>query len=134
MNKNSGVIKVRRIFSNELKKQIVKDIEDGKRSVGQTAKEYSVANNSVYRWVEKFSHNLQRGTVLVMQKKSEAHQKEELLKKIKELEAALGRKQLELEVKEKIIEYASEELGVDIKKKFATGLSDTSEKKKGKEK
>ena len=64
-----------------------------------------------------------------MQKKSEANQKDELLKKIKDLEAALGRKQLELEVKEKIIEIASSELGVDIKKKYATKLSDSSGKK-----
>jgi hypothetical protein len=69
-----------------------------------------------------------------MQKKSEATQKGELLKKIKELEAALGRKQLELEVKDKIIEFASEELGVDIKKKYSTGSPATSEKKSKDEK
>lgn len=127
-NKNV-VIQQRRIFSFALKKEIVRDIEKGKMTVQQTAREYSVTAEAVYRWIEKFSHNLQRGTILVMQKKSEANSKEELLKKIKELEAALGRKQLELEVREKIIEFASEELGVDIKKKYGTGSADTSEKK-----
>jgi transposase len=129
MSKNKPVIRQRRTFSKALKKDIVKDIEKGKASVVQTAREYSVSSNSIYRWIEEFSHNLHRGTVLVMQKKSEANQKEELLKKIKELEAALGRKQLELEVKEKIIEIASSELGVDIKKKYATGLLSGSGKK-----
>jgi transposase len=121
MSKNKIVIRQRRIFSNELKKEIISDIEKGKSSVSQSVREYSVSANTVYRWIEKFSHNLHRGTVLVMQKKSEANQKDELLKKIKELEAALGRKQLELEVKEKIIEIASAELGLDIKKKYASG-------------
>lgn len=129
MGNNNVVLRQRRIFSLELKKQIVRDIEKGKMSVYQSAREYSTSVNSIYTWIEKFSHNLHRGTVLVMQKKSEASSKEELLKKIKELESALGRKQLELEINEKIIEFASDELGVDIKKKFATGSSATSEKK-----
>lgn len=129
MGKNKIEIRQRRIFSTELKKQIVKDIERGKMSVLQASREYSTAVNTVYRWIEKFSHNLQRGTVLIMQNKSEASNKEELFKKIKELEAALGRKQLELEVKDKIIEFASAELGIDIKKKFDTGSSVTTEMK-----
>ena len=66
---------------------------------------------------------MQRGTILVMQKKSEANQRQALLGKIKELEAALGRKHLELEVKDKIIELASEALSVDIKKKYVTEWS-----------
>ena len=134
MGKSKTVIRQRRIFSVQLKKQIVKDIEQGKLTVMQASREYSATAHSVYRWLEKFSHNLHRGTTLVMQNKSEATNKAELLAKIKELEAALGRKQLELEVKEKIIEFASEELGVDIKKKYGTGLSVTSEKKSSKEK
>lgn len=129
MGKNKIEIRQRRIFSTDLKKQIIKDIERGKMSVTQVCREYSTSANSVYRWIEKFSHNLQRGTVLIVQNKSEANNKEELFKKIKELEAALGRKQLELEVKDKIIEFASAELGIDIKKKFDTGSSVTTERK-----
>ena len=120
MGKTTIVIRQRRIFSKELRKEIIRDIEQGKITVSQACREYSVGSTSIYRWIEKFSHNLQLGTVLVMQKKSEANQKEELLKKIKDLEAALGRKQLELEVQEKIIEIASAELGIDIKKKYVT--------------
>jgi len=123
MDKNKITIRQRRIFSKELKKSIVRDIEGGKMSVLQTSREYSIAANTVYRWIEKYSLNLQRGTILVMQKKSEANQRQALLGKIKELEAALGRKQMELEVKDKIIELASEALSVDIKKKYVTEWS-----------
>ena len=122
-------LRQRRIFSVDLKRQIVKDIETGKLSVVGTRREYGVSTSTVYRWIEKFSHSLHPGKVLVMQNKSEANQKDDLLKRIKELEAALGRKQLELEVKEKIIEFASEELGVDLKKKYGTGSPDSSEQK-----
>jgi transposase-like protein len=131
---NNVALRQRRIFSTELKKQIVRDIERGKLTVYQVSREYSIYPSSVYRWIEKFSHNLQRGTVLVMQKKSEASNKEALLKKIKELESALGRKQLELEINEKIIEFASDELGLDIKKKYGTESSGTIEKKSSSEK
>src|SRR6476620_11469922 len=129
MDKLKLQIRQRRIFSESLKKEIVRDIEIGKLSVIQTIREYSIGHGTVYRWIDKYSHNLQRGTVLVMQKKSEAAQKEELLKKIKELEAALGRKQFELEVKDKIIEIASEMFGVDIKKKYGEKSSTSSEEK-----
>jgi transposase len=129
MDKSKTQIRQRRIFSETLKREIVKDIEKGKCSVSQTAREYSVVRRSVYNWIEKYSHNLHQGTVLVMQKKSEATQKEELLKRIKELEAALGRKQLELEVNEKIIEIASKIYGEDIKKKLEQKLSISTEKK-----
>src|SRR4030095_10924446 len=118
MDKNKIQIRERRIFSEALKKEIIRDIEKGKLSVIQTIREYSIGHGTVYRWIDKYSHNLQRGTVLVMQKKSEATGKEELLARIKELEAALGRKQLEVEVKDKIIEIASEMFGGDIKKKY----------------
>jgi transposase-like protein len=126
MDKNKIIIRQRRIFSVELKKEIVKDIEKGKASVLQTSREYSVSANSVYKWIEKYSQNLHRGTILVMQKKSEANGKQELLLQIKDLEAALGRKQMEIEIKDKIIEFASEEFNVDIKKKYFTKLSNGS--------
>lgn len=129
MSKIKIEIRQRRIFSVTLKKQIVKEIESGKMSVIRASREYSTSTISIYRWIEKFSHNLQRGTVLIMQNKSEANNKDDLFKKIKELEAALGRKQLELEVKDKIIEFASAELGIDIKKKFDTGSSVSTERK-----
>lgn len=131
MGKINLDLKQRRVFSVPLKRGIVKEIEKGKFTVLQICREYSVCTRTVYRWIYRYSHNLQRGTVLVMQSKSEANGKEELIARIKELEAALGRKQLELEVKDKIIEVASEIYGEDIKKKFEGKLStSTGEKSK----
>ena len=40
-------------------------------------------------------------------------------KRIKDLEAALGRKQLEIDFLNKMIELGGEELGIDLKKKFS---------------
>lgn len=60
---------------------------------------------------------------MIVELKSEAYRSKELEKKIKDLEAALGRKQLEVEFLNKLIELASDDLGVDIKKKHHTQQS-----------
>ena len=51
-----------------------------------------------------------------MQDKSEAYRTKELEAQIKELQAALGRKQLEVDLLNKIIEKASVAYGSDFKK------------------
>lgn len=60
---------------------------------------------------------------MIVELKSEAYRSKELEKKIKDLEAALGRKQLEVEFLNKLIELASDDLGIDIKKKLHTQQS-----------
>jgi transposase len=54
-----------------------------------------------------------------VEEKSEAYRTKELEKHIKELEAALGRKQLEMDLLNKIIELANEEYGTDLKKNLS---------------
>lgn len=113
-----------RVFSEQVKRALVKDIESGKCSVSQACKELSVSMTSVYRWIGKYSRYLQNNKRLVVEDKSEAYQTEQLRKKILELEAALGRKQLELDLIYKVVELASEEYKTDIKKSFLkTALS-----------
>ena len=58
---------------------------------------------------------------------SEAQKTKELLQRVAELERIIGQKQLEIDFKEKMIELASDELGVDIKKKYNTKQSSGTE-------
>jgi hypothetical protein len=74
---------------------------------------------------------LQSGKKLVLQMESESYKSKELEKRIKELEAALGRKQLEVDFLNKMIEQGKKELGVDLKKKFSTPPSTGSGATKG---
>jgi transposase len=120
-----------RVFSESLKKKIVGDIEKGRASVSAVSREYSVSNASVYRWLNKYSRYLQSGKKLVLQMESESYKSKELEKRIKELEAALGRKQLEVDFLNKMIEQGKKELGVDLKKKFSTPPSTGSGATKG---
>jgi len=120
-----------RIFSEAIKKKVVKDIETGKVSVRGVSREYDVSNASVYRWLNKYSRHLQSGKKLVLQMDSEAYKSKELEKRILELEAALGRKQLEVDFLNKLIDKGKEELGVDLKKKSFTPPYDGSKETNG---
>jgi transposase-like protein len=123
----------RRTFSQELKLKVVKDIESGKATIAQVCREFSVSDVSVYKWLNKYSKFHKRGATLIVELKSEAYRSKELEKKVKDLEAALGRKQLEVELLDKIIELASDDLGIDIKKKNytqrSTGFASTQKKR-----
>ena len=48
---------------------------------------------------------------------------EELEQKVKELELAVGQKQIKIDYLEKMIDIAKEELDIDIKKNFSTPQS-----------
>ena len=114
--KSKVSLRPRRIFSDVLKKKIIRDIEAGKVNVLGVSREYQVSENAVYMWLNKFSANLHPSTTIVMQMDSEQYRTKELEKKIAELEAAVGRKQLEIDFLNKLIENADQEMGTDIKK------------------
>jgi len=116
-------LKPRRIFSDKLKKKIVKDIEQGKVSVPGASREYEVSTVAVYRWLKKFSTHLHPSTTLVMQMDSEQYRSKELEKKVAELEAALGRKQMEIDYLNKLIEIAGQDLDIDFKKNINMNAS-----------
>ena len=109
-----------RIFSEPLKRKIVKDIESGRAKVSAVLREYEVSHTAVYKWLKQYSSELKPSTKVVLQMESEGYKTKELKKKIKELEAALGRKQLEVEFLNQMLEQGKKELGVDLKKKFST--------------
>ncbi len=109
-----------RVFSDALKKKIVKDIESAKSSISAIGRHHGVSTTTLYRWLNKYSRNLHSGQKLVMQMDSEAYKTKELERRIMELEAALGRKQLEVDFLNQVFEQGKKELGIDLKKKFFT--------------
>lgn len=117
-----------RIFSDELRKQIVGQIERGEFTVSQVTREYQVSKPTVYNWLYRYSRNFKKGTRLVMEKDSQESTAQELRKRIKELEAALGRKSLEADLYRIIVEKASDEFRVDLKKNFGDQASESHQK------
>lgn len=109
-----------RVFSEAIKKKAVQDIETGRATVLAVSREYGTSFQTVYSWLNKYSRHLQSSRKVVIEMESEGYKTKELEKRIEDLEAALGRKQLEIDFLNKMIEKGKEELGVDLKKKFST--------------
>lgn len=126
--KNGYEIKLTRLFSEELRKQIVGQIERKELTVAQTMREYQVSKQAVYNWLYRYSRTLKKGTRMVMEKDSGEKTSQELRNRIKELEAALGRKSLEADLFRVIVDLASDEYKIDLKKTFGEQASSSPKK------
>jgi transposase len=109
-----------RIFSIELKKKLVEQIELKKLKVRDVVNLYQTTETSVYRWLKEFSTLKRTGTKMVVESESQETKVDKLLERIAELERHIGKKQLEIEFLDKVINICSEELGYDVKKKCTT--------------
>lgn len=119
MAKKSKIREVR-MFSEPFKKAVVKEYTSGNFSVGQLCKLHQLHSQNVYQWIYKYS-NISKPEKKIVELKESATQKlSNYEKRISELEQMLGRKQIELEYLEKIIEVAGDEFGVDLKKNTST--------------
>ena len=110
-----------RIFSEEFKREKVAQISAGEISIASFSKLWGVSQNTIYRWIYRYSPDHTKGTIMVVQKDSEAAKLVELQQKIAELERTVGQKQMVIDYQAKLIEIASKELEIDIKKNFNPG-------------
>jgi transposase-like protein len=115
--------KINRSFSEEFKKEKVRELERNISSVSDICKTYMVSRTSVYRWIYKYSAMAKKQVKQIVEAKSDTRKIRALEERIKELERIVGQKQLLLEFNEKMIEIAEATYGVDIKKKVGSKLS-----------
>lgn len=118
-----------RRFSDNFKKEKVRELELGLVSVLDLRRQYQVSDMSIRRWMAKFGSMKAKKERLIVESQSDTVQLLELKKKVAELERIVGQKQLLIDFQQKMIELAEEEYRVDIKKKFSGDQSSTSGKK-----
>ena len=128
MKSNIRLVRTHRQFSEEFKRQVVGEFEKGSMSVGQLSKVYNVANQQIYNWIYKFSTFNEKGSRIVEMKDSSASKLKEMEQRIRELEQAVGQKQIKIDYLEKMIDIAKTDLNIDIKKNYSTPQSGGSEK------
>lgn len=116
----------KRIFSEEFKKQKVREIERKQTTIAEVSKAYQVRYNNVSKWVEKYGLCHQKGVRLVVEMESETKKLIALQARIAELERVVGQKQLLIDFQSKMIELAEQEYGIDIKKNAGSKPSSTS--------
>ena len=117
--KSSRTVKLRRHFSEEVKREVVKKIECYELSAAQASREYEVSPTTIYQWMYRYSVHLKKGNIVIVEKKSITRKVEEFKQRIAELERIVGQKQLEIDVLNKTLEIGSSEAGYDIKKKYS---------------
>ncbi len=112
-----------RSFSDDFKKKKIRELERNITSITDICRTYSVSRTSVYRWIYRYSAMAKKQVKQVVESKSDTAKIKALQEQIKELERIIGQKQLLLEFKDKMIEIAEADYGVDIKKKVGSKLS-----------
>jgi transposase len=121
--KNGYKINEKRSFSEGLRRQIVGQIERKELRIAEVSREYQVSKAAIYNWLYRYSSTLKKGTRMVMEKDSQEKTNQGLKNRIKELEAALGRKSMEADLFRVIVDLASEEYKTDLKKTFGDQVS-----------
>jgi transposase len=90
--------------------------------VSDISKLYGVSKTSVYKWIYKYSILYQKGYKQIIEPLSSTKKVKALQSRIKELEQAVGNKQMKVDFLEKLIELTEADLGIDIKKKAGSTL------------
>lgn len=117
-----------RTFSVDFKKKRVRELEQKKVTVSEISRQYEVSVNSVYKWLNKYGQSKLREERTIVEAQSDTRKMLEMQKQIAELERIVGQKQVLLDFKDKMIDLAEQEYGVDIKKKFIEKRSSTTGK------
>lgn len=110
--------KYNRTFSEDFKRSKVRDLNAGVIHIRDLCQLYGVSRTSVYNWLYLYSE-AEKGVKTVTQMDSEQFKTQLLLQRVAELERTVGQKQLEIDYLQCCLRVASEELGYDIKKKYA---------------
>lgn len=123
---HSGKDRITRYFSEEFKKKKADELDRRVTSISEICREYSVSRTAVYKWIYKYSLMRKKSIKMVIEPESDTAKIKALKKHISELEQLLGKKQFEIDFLKKQIDIASDQYGVDLKKKVSGGLSDGS--------
>lgn len=106
-----------RYFSEDFKRKIVNDLDRKIVRMSEVVSTYQVSSAAVYKWIYKYSTMKKQGKKMVIEAESDTKKIIQLQNKIRELEQAVGQKQVKIDYLEKMIELTEEDLNIKIKKK-----------------
>lgn len=109
----------KRYFSEDFKKKKVTELDKKITTVSEICKQYEVSSTAVYKWIYKYSLMRKKGIKVVVEAQSDTTRIKSLRQHISELEQLLGQKQFEIDFLRKQMEIASDQYGIDLKKKLS---------------
>ena len=107
-------VRIEKRYSEALKIQVVEGIDSGELTVLEATRDYGCSKGSVYNWQRKYGTKSNKVKIVRVVMKNEKD-------RIHELESALAKAYIKLEVYEKMMELAKEEDGIEVKKNIVTG-------------
>ena len=116
MKKPGKKLRSRKVYSESFKKARVHEYERGEYTVLQISRLFQLSDVTVYNWIYRYSTYNRKGYKVVEMQESGQDKVKQLENRIKELEQALGQKQLKLDYWEVISRLAKEKYGIDIEK------------------
>jgi len=111
------VLRRSRYFSESFKRKKVEELDKRITTVADLCKIYDVSHTAVYKWIYKYSVMRKKAVKLVVESQSDTARIKALQAHIGELEQLLGQKQFEIDFLTKQMALASEQYGIDLKKK-----------------
>lgn len=129
MKTKQVTLRSKRIFSEDFKKSIVKEYEQGHFTVMELSRLHSLSYSKIYQWIYRYSTYNKKKVMVVEMKESSQQKVKQLEQRIKDLERIVGQKQITIDYLEKMIELAKEEFDIDIKKNSNTPPSTGSKTK-----
>ena len=106
-----------RFFSEAFRRKKVEELDKKLTTVAEICKSYDVSRNSVYKWIYKYSVMRKKAVRMVVEPQSDTARIKALQQHIYQLEQLLGQKQFEIDFLNKQIDLASEQYGIELKKK-----------------
>jgi transposase len=106
----------KRYFSEDLRRQIVKEIEDGVYGKSEAARVYGVSNVCIYKWLYKYSFKYQKGIVTVVELESEGVKRKKLEQQQADSHKIIAAQTVELFFYKQLVEVISEHYDFDFKK------------------
>ena len=102
-------------YSMAFKQQVIADVESGRfSSAWEACGHYGLSQQTVGRWLKKYSKNHLVARVVRVEKPDEKDQLKELKQQVKQLQRLLGRKEAEKALADAMLEMACDELGTDV--------------------
>ena len=109
-------VRERRYFSEEVRKHIVKEIDEGVYGISESARVYQVSQVSIFRWRRKYSLQYQKAIVKVVELESESQRRKALEKQLIQTQQLAGEQAVELHFFRKLVEIIGERYEFDFKK------------------
>lgn len=113
-------------YSDSFKLGIVRRVANGELTKEQARIDFGIGgNSSILEWMRKFGYSSDIPTQRAMKKpKTTSEDPEQLKVKIRKLEKQVRMEQIRSEFYQTMIDVAERELGISIRKKSDTNLSD----------